>query len=350
MSRRFVAQRGPTRVVFATGSLATLADEVDTLGVGRLLVVSSPRGVRDAADGMGRLRDRIAGVLPIAAEHVPAPVVRAAVEEAERSHARGLLSIGGGSSIGLGKAVAVALGLPLAAVPTTYSGSEMTSLYGVTERDEKRTARDPRARPRLVLYDPSLTLGLPPAVTVASLWNAMAHAVEALWYRDAPAEALDDAARALSLITGCLPTLVEHPDDRAARDDALEGAHLAGAALESTGTALHHKLCHVLGGAFGLPHAGTHAVVLPHVVRFHQDAAPEALRRLGEALRGEPVEALFALARRTGAPTSLAALGLPPAALPAVVDRLLAAPFDNPRPLDRESVSALLQAAIGEPG
>ena len=332
--------------MFATGCSATIAIEADRLGVSRVLLVCSPRRTGDAAPLVDRLGARLVGTLPIATEHVPAEAVGVALEEVDRTRADALLALGGGSALGLGKAVAVAREVELIAVPTTYSGSEMTSIYGVTEGAEKRTARDERVRPSLVLYDPALTLALPARTSIESLWNAMAHCVEALWWPDADPIALLAAERGLATIVRAMPALAAQPADPQAREQALLGAYLAGVALGDTGTALQHKLAHLLGGSFGLPHAATHAVLLPQVVRYNAEAAPEAARTLASVLDAvDAASALHALALRVGAPTRLDALGFSPAYIDAAIDKLLSVPMQNPRKLERPALRALLSAA-----
>ncbi|MDF1506490.1 iron-containing alcohol dehydrogenase, partial [Roseisolibacter sp. H3M3-2] len=195
-----------------------------------------------------------------------------------------LLAVGGGSAVGVAKAVALAGGPPVAAVPTTYSGSEMTPIWGLTRDGAKETGRDERVRPRAVLYDPLTTLDLPARVTGPSALNAAAHCVEALYAPDAgPVTALL-AAEGLRAIAGALPGVLRAPADVAGRTALLYGAWLAGLALGASTMGVHHKLCHVLGGSFGLPHAETHAVVLPHAAAFNAGAAPEALRAAAGAL------------------------------------------------------------------
>jgi maleylacetate reductase len=347
-ARRFTAQRSGTRIVFATGCSATVADEADGLGVARVLLVCSPRRTADAAVLVDRLGSRLVGTLPIATEHVPAAAVELALEEADRTRADALLALGGGSALGLGKAVAAARGLRLIAVPTTYSGSEMTAIYGVTEGGRKRTARDERVRPSLVLYDPALTTALPIRTSVESLWNAMAHCVEALWWPQADPLALLAAEHGLVTVVEALPALVAQPTDAQAREQALLGAYLAGVALGETGTALQHKLAHLLGGSFGLPHGATHAVLLPHVVRYNAEAAPEAAATVARVLQvSDPAAGLHALAERVGAPTRLDALGFSPAYIDAAIDKLLSVPMQNPRKLERAGLRALLAAACG---
>ena len=345
-ARRFTAERSGTRIVFATGCSAAIAQEAERLGVSRVLVLCSPRRTADAALLVDRLGSRVVGTLPIATEHVPAATVSLALEEADRTRADALLALGGGSALGLGKAVAAHRQLRLIAVPTSYSGSEMTPIYGVTEGADKRTARDERVRPALVLYDPALTIALPVQTSVESLWNAMAHCVEALWWPDADPVALLAGEHGLRTIVEAMPALVLRPDDVAAREQALLGAYIAGIALGDTGTALQHKLAHLLGGSFGLPHAATHAVLLPHVVRYNTQAAPAAAATIASVLGVvDSSLGLLALAQRVGAPTRLDALGFSPAYVDTAVDKLLTMPMQNPRKLERSALRALLSAA-----
>ena len=347
-ARRFVAQRGPTRVVFATGCSDQLAREVEPLGFARVLVVCSPRREREAGALAAQLGERAAGVLAIAEEHVPAAIAAAAVDAVDAARADGVLALGGGSAIGLAKAVAAERPVRALAVPTTYSGSEMTSIYGITHAQEKRTARAERVRPALVLYDPALTCALPRATSLASLWNALAHCVEALWWPDVDPVAELAAERGLQLIARCLPALARDPQQLAAREQALEGAYLAGLALGETGTALQHKLAHVLGGTFALPHAATHAVLLPHVVRYNATAAPRAVQIIAAALGAtDAADALAELAVETAVPTTLIDLGFARDQIDAAVDKLLAAGGYNPAALERQRLRSLLSAACG---
>jgi len=346
MAKHFVAQHGETRVVFGEGSLARAGEELDRLGLERVLVVGTP-GRRRELDGVAQaLGARAAGVLAIAKEHVPTEIAAEGAREAARLGADAVLAVGGGSSVGLAKAIAlITERVRVVAAPTTYSGSEMTEVWGMTEGGVKRTGRDARVRAALVLYDPTLTYGLPRGVTVASAWNAIAHAVEALWAPDVdPAVALA-AEESLALFARALPRLVAAPDDRAARASALEAAYLAGVAIAGATMGLHHKICHVLGGR-GMPHAETHAALIPHVVRFNRDHAPEAMRRIARALGAiDPAAAMFALAAETGAPSSLADLGLARAAIPEIAGVVVAANPPNPRAIDAPSVVALLEGA-----
>jgi maleylacetate reductase len=288
MARHFSIRRGATRVLFGAGSAGNVPRELDALGAHKVLVVCTPGRAEDAARMSDRLGARSAGSFADAREHVPVETVKGAQRVLDASGADTVLALGGGSAIGLAKALALRANVRIAAMPTTYSGSEMTAMYGTTEGGEKHTGRDERVRPSLVVYDPERTASLPRDVSMTSLWNAMAHAVEALWMNPSDRAAHAVAEEALRLLCTSVVRLAARLDDEGAREDALEGAYLAGAAFSDSGAGLHHKLCHLLGGMFDLPHAPTHAAVLPHLVRFHREAAPDAMGALARALVCSP--------------------------------------------------------------
>jgi maleylacetate reductase len=352
MIRPFTYQALPMRVVFGAGSLAKLPDEVAALGLTRVLVLCSPEQEATGQAVAAALGERAAGVLPEARMHVPIEVARRARELAAELGADGCVAVGGGSAIGLGKAIALEHDLPVVAVPTTYAGSEMTPVWGLTEGGQKRTGRDVRVLPRSVLYDAELTLSLPAGMSATSGMNAIAHAVEGLYAPDAtPIVSLmaEEGSRALA---AALPRVVADGSDRDARADAQYGAWLCGAVLAATTMSLHHKLCHTLGGTLDLPHAQTHTVVLPHALAFNQPAAPQAVAALSRALGGvpDPARELWELAGRLGAPRSLAELGMKESDIPRIVDLAVANPYANPRPVTRDGIEALLLTAwAGDP-
>jgi alcohol dehydrogenase class IV len=253
---------------------------------------------------------------------------------------------GGGSTIGLGKAIALTSGLPVIAVPTTYSGSEMTAVVGMTEGGAKKTQRDPRMLPKTVIYDPELTLGLPAATSAASGMNAIAHCVEALYAHDANPVGMLFAEEGIRALASALPRVVAAPADLEARSDALYGAWLAGSSFATTSLGLHHKLCHVLGGTFNLPHAETHSIVLPHAVRYNRDAAPDAMRRIARALEAQDAcTALYDLEVKLGLKMKLAEIGMPADGLERAAKMATESPYPNPRPPDYQGVLAVLQDA-----
>ncbi len=334
------------RVVFGAGALDKVAEEVERLGLSRILVLSTPRQGALAARVTTLLGDRAGGTFDGARMHVPVASVVAAEEAVGAAGADGCLAIGGGSTIGLAKALSLRLGLPSVVVPTTYAGSEMTPVWGLTEDGRKRTGRDPVVLPRSVVYDPDLTHALPAAVSGPSGLNAIAHAVEALYAPDGTPVVSAMAERGVHDLAAALPTVVADGADAAARALALQGAWLCGACLGATTMGLHHKLCHALGGMLDLPHAETHAIVLPHVAAYNLPFAPEADTVLRRALATDDVpSALRALAARVGVPAGLRALGVDHADLARVADEVLAAPYRNPRPPTRGDLEAILEAA-----
>jgi alcohol dehydrogenase class IV len=346
----FVYQAQPARVVFGAGALQQLPAEIDRLGARRALVLCTPGQAAAAERVAALLGARAAGVFAKAVMHVPIESVHAARDEARRLEADCAVAMGGGSTTGLGKAIALDSGLPIIAIPTTYAGSEMTPIYGITEGGIKTTGRDARVLPRCVIYDPKLTLGLPFAITVTSAFNAIAHAAEGLYAPDAnPIVSLmaEEGIRACAAALRPLQADARNPD---ARGDALYGAWLCGTVLGATTMGLHHKLCHTLGGSFNLPHADVHTVVLPHALAYNASAAPEALRRMARALdianANDVPRALQELARRYGAPLSLHALGMPAEGLDRAADLAVRNPYANPRALDRTALRALLQRAF----
>ncbi|MDP3082877.1 MAG: maleylacetate reductase [Rubrivivax sp.] len=343
----FVYQARAGRVIFGAGSLQHLGREVLALGAERALVLCTPEQRASAEMIAARLGPRAAGLFDQAAMHVPIEVARDARALAARLNADCAVAIGGGSTIGLGKAIALESGLPILAIPTTYAGSEMTPIYGLSEAGLKRTGTDLRVLPRTVIYDPELTLTLPVPMAVASGINAMAHAAEGLYARDANPVTSLMAEEALRALAAGLPAVVAQTDDLGARGQALYGAWLAGSVLGSVGMALHHKLCHTLGGSFGLPHAQTHTVVLAHALAYNAGAAPQAMARIARALGVDDAAlGVYELARRCGAPLALRELGLAEADLDRAADIAAANPYWNPRPIARAGLRSLLQAAF----
>ena len=344
---QFIHTSYPVRVVFGAGALAHLEREIDALGASRALVLATPEQAAQAEEVARRLGARCAGVFARAVMHVPIETARAARAEAARVGADCAVAIGGGSTTGLGKAIALESSLPILAIPTTYAGSEMTTIYGITEGGLKKTGRDARVLPKTVIYDPELTLGLPVGLSATSGMNAIAHAVEALYAVDANPIVSMIAEEGIRALAAGLPAVVAAPGDLAARANALYGAWLCGVALNGTSMALHHKLCHTLGGSFNLPHAETHTVVLPHAVAYNARAAPEAMARIARALgTADAASGLYALEERLGTPLSLKQLGMPESGLERTADVAVASPYPNPRPLERGAIRKLLDDAF----
>ena len=283
--------------MFGAGALAQVAEETARLGFERALLIATPgSGARLGQQLLALVGHRAAGLYPHAVMHVPKPVADAARVAAQAARSDALIAAGGGAAIGLAKVLARDLGLPILAVPTTYSGSEATAIWGESDGERKSTGRDPRVLPRTIVYDPDLTLTLPAAVSAASGMNALAHCVGGLSVADRTPVTIAYALEAARRLATHLPRVVENGSDRQARGECLIAAWLAGMVLVA-GTGLQHKLAHVLGG-LGLPHAQTHAIILPHVTRFNMAAAP-ARERLADALGAEdPAECIAAMLDR----------------------------------------------------
>jgi len=343
---RFVYEQPAARVVFGVGALDRLAEEVQRLGARRVLVLATPSKRHEAEEVARRLGPLAAGVFAEAAMHVPIEKARAARDMAKRLDADCCVTLGGGSTTGLGKAVALDSGLAIVAVPTTFAGSEMTPFYGLTEGGVKRTGRDRKVQPKTVIYDPTLTRTLPPKIAGPSGMNAIAHCVEALYAQDANPVISLLAAEGIRSLARSLPIVVREPANLDACSEALYGAWLAGTSLAATGMAIHHKLCHTLGGSFNLSHADVHAVVLPHATAFNRDAAPEAMRIAAEALGAEDApQGLQELALSIGAPIALKDIGMPRDGLDRAARLATENPYYNPRPIDYSSVRQLLEDA-----
>jgi maleylacetate reductase len=339
----------PGRVVFAAGAARRLlSDEVERLGGTRVLLVAAEPELRLADELSRPLGDRVVACFDGIRPHVPVEVGSAATALARDTGANCLLTVGGGSTTGTAKAVALETGLPILAVPTTYAGSEMTPVWGSTDGGRKTTGRAAAVQPRTVVYDPELTFTLPAAITAASGMNAIAHCVEAFYAPGRSPIASLIAEEGIRALAAGIPAAVEQPEQLEARAAALYGAYLAGAAFAVAGSGLHHKICHVLGGAYDLPHAETHSVVLPHVTRFQEPALPQVMGRIAAALGadGSPAVALHALAARLGLPLGLEEIGMPDDGVERVVGPIVdAAPADNPRPVDADGVRTILRAA-----
>jgi len=343
----FVYDILPSRVIFGVGCLDRLPEEIERLGATKALVLSTPEQRQSGLDVVARLGGRAVGLFDRAVMHVPIETAEAARDEARKLGADCCVAVGGGSTTGLAKAIALVSDLPILAIPTTYAGSEMTPIWGLTEKGLKKTGRDVRVLPKTVLYDPSLTLTMPAMFSATSGMNSIAHCVEALYSKDANPIISMIAEEGIRSLAHGLPAVVKQPNDLDSRSETMYGAWLGGVSLGAVGMALHHKLCHTLGGSFNLPHAETHTVVLPHAAAYNAPAAPEAMSRIARALGADSAaEGLYDLAMSLGAPTSLEALGMKAGDLDRVADLAVQNPYYNPRPISRDGIRALLDDAF----
>lgn len=342
----FVYEVASSRVVFGPGRLSEAGAELDRLGVRRALVLSTPEQVEDAERLAEALGERSAGVFAQAAMHTPTSVTARALEYVTQIGADGTAAIGGGSTIGLGKAIALHTDLPQLAIPTTYAGSEMTPILGQTEDGTKTTQRSAAVLPETVIYDPELTYSLPARIAGPSGMNALAHAVEALYAENRNPIVSMQAEAAVAALGRALPVIASGGEAEEARAEALYGAWLAGACLGAVGMALHHKVCHTLGGSFDLNHAVVHAVMLPYTARYNAEAAAEPMARVARALCVEDAPGgLYDLMVKTGETRSLRDLGLSEADIDRAAALAVRNPYYNPRPVTQEGVRAMLAAA-----
>jgi maleylacetate reductase len=352
----FTHTMAPGRVVLGAGAVNQLSAEIERLGASRALVLATP-GRKDQTDAAtNSLGSARVGLFAKAKMHAPVEIAAEGLAEARRLNADCLITIGGGSAIGLGKGVALELGVPLICIVTTYSGSEMTDACGMLDGGRKIMHQSPNMRPKTVIYDPELTVGLPPSVSGPSGMNAMAHCVSAICSRNpTPMKSLI-SLEGIRAMADALPRIYENPNDVDARGDALYGAWNCGIAAGLGGRGLHHKLAHVVGGSFGLPHAETHTVLLPYSTAYNAPAVPDAMATIAKALgrsgNADAAGALSDLSKTIGAPASLKDIGMQESDLDKAADEVMENQYPNAAPYDRTKIRALLQAAFegAEPG
>lgn len=341
----FVFTANPARVIFRSGAVNALVEEADSLGCKRLLLLSTSGRVDAAKIATHSLGSRIVAVFAGARMHTPVDVTLEAIEIAKSAMVDGIISYGGGSTTGLGKAIALRTGLPQIVIPTTYAGSEMTPILGETEHGVKITQSSLSILPEVVIYDVDLTLSLPATTSGTSGINAIAHAVEALYARHQNPIVSAWALEGIASLYNALPRITANPSDSEARSKALYGAWLCGLCLGSVGMSLHHKLCHSLGGSFNLPHAETHSVILPHALAYNAPAIGSVMARLQAVMGADPVRALFDLARVVGAPSSLQALGMSRDQIDDALHVAISNPYWNPRRIEAAPLRELLENA-----
>lgn len=343
----FVYQALSQRVVFGFGTLATIGDELSALGLSRALVLSTPQQ-RQSADALAlQLGPLAVGVYGKATMHTPTDVTADAMRMVRELGADSVVALGGGSTTGLGKAIALRTDLPQIVVPTSYAGSEATPILGETADGAKVTKRDPKILPEVIVYDIDLTMTLPATMTVTSGMNAIAHAVEALYTQDRNPIISMLAQQGIEALVRALPAIRTDGSNRDARSDALFGAWACGTCLGAVGMALHHKICHVLGGSFDLPHAETHTVMLPHATAYNERAVAELLAPVARALdAGSAGGGLWDFAKTLNAPMTLASIGMKEGDLDRAADLACANPYWNPQPIVRDEIRQLLDDAF----
>ncbi|KAF8508256.1 Dehydroquinate synthase-like protein [Hysterangium stoloniferum] len=351
----FIYNANPARVIFGSGTILQISEEVKRLGIKRPLVLSTPEQAKHAA----RVEELLAGVDGIqsagqfnkATMHTPLDVTLEALKVVEDRQVDGVIAIGGGSTIGLGKAIALKTDLPQIVLPTTYAGSEMTPIIGQTENGVKTTQSTAKVLPEVVIYDVEFTLSLPSGLSATSGVNAIAHAVEALYAQNGNPVVSLMAEEGIRALAKALPIIVENPEDKEARSDALYGAWLCASCLGLVGMSVHHKLCHVLGGTFNLPHAETHTIVLAHALAYNAPNIPEALSQIARALGHEnAVEGLNVLLTKLKVKRALKDIGMAEVGIDKAADLAVKNAYWNPRQIEKEGIREVIRRAwAGEP-
>ncbi|KAL2808045.1 hypothetical protein BJX63DRAFT_424922 [Aspergillus granulosus] len=342
----FEYNANPGRVVFGSGTLQKLPDEIARLDKKAPLILSTPQQVSHAERVKEVLKGQVAGIFTEATMHTPTHITDKAVEYAKAQNADVVVSIGGGSTIGLGKAISIRTGIYHICIPTTYAGSEMTPILGETADGLKKTRSDPKILPGTVIYDVDLTMTLPAAMSATSGVNAIAHAVEALYARNTNPVINLMALEGTRALASALPEIVENPSSQSARSLALYGAWLCGTCLGSVGMSIHHKLCHTLGGSFNLPHAETHTAVLPHAISYNAPNIPEAMKKLAEVLpgsEGDAIHGLNVLLEKLKVKRGVKDYGMKEEDIDKAADIAVSNPYWNPREIQREPIRELIR-------
>ncbi len=334
-----------SRVIFGPNSATIAHDELTALSATRVMAIGSGSALRRSRALLDSLEDLLVGAFDRVLPHCPIETVEAAEEAFCSLKADAVLTIGGGSAIGVAKNIRMRTGAISVVIPTTYSGAELTPIYGAKSTGEKRTGRDPKAKPQVAIYDPLLTLSLPHAETVSTGMNGLAHCVEAFYPKTAHPFVSALAIAGIEAFFDGLPRSVAAPEDISGRSRALEGGFYGGLLVQQVGIGLHHKICHILGGRHDIPHGVSNSVVLPHVAHFNRQAILKAAPQLVERFDGWPGKAIQSLAQRIGAPSDLRSLGLSREWLPALAEETVAGSVYNPRPYDIAEILEILEAA-----
>ncbi|KAL3417549.1 Maleylacetate reductase 1 [Phlyctema vagabunda] len=344
----FEYNAAPARVIFGSGTLTKLGDEIARQNLSLPLLLSTPQQVGQVEQLSALLNGKIAGIFTEATMHTPVNVTEKALEYAKSVHADSVISIGGGSTIGLGKAISIRTGLPHICIPTTYAGSEMTPILGETQDGKKTTRSDPKILPGTVIYDVDLTMTLPASMSATSGVNAIAHAVEALYARNTNPIINLLALEGIKALAESLPQIINDPSSTTSRSAALYGAWLCGTCLGAVGMSLHHKLCHTLGGSFNMPHAETHTIILPHALAYNAPAIPRVMSQLAGVLpgsEGDATKGLNVLLAKLQVKRGLKDFGFKEEDIDKAVEIAIGNPYWNPRPIEKEPLRELLRRA-----
>ncbi|KAE9366905.1 maleylacetate reductase [Stipitochalara longipes BDJ] len=344
----FEYNAAPARVIFGSGTISKLSEEVARQKLSRPLLLSTPQQIGHLTQLKTLLDGKEAGVFSEATMHTPSHITDKALAHAKSVNADSVISIGGGSTIGLGKAISIRTGLPHICIPTTYAGSEMTPILGETQDGKKTTRSDPKILPGTVIYDVDFTMTLPASMSATSGVNAIAHAVEALYARNTNPIINLLALEGISALSTSLPDIVSDPSSLSARQKALYGAWLCGTCLGAVGMSLHHKLCHTLGGSFNMPHAETHTIILPHALAYNAPNIPEVMKKIAEVLpgsEGDAIKGLNLLLEKLRVKRGLKDFGFKEEDVDKAAEIAVSNPYWNPRPVEEKPIRELLRRA-----
>ncbi|RYC80409.1 Maleylacetate reductase [Fusarium oxysporum f. sp. narcissi] len=338
------------KIIFGRGSIRQLPQCLQQLGFRRALVLSTPHQIDQAKQITDILESHVEAswIFSEATMHTPLNITEKALAFCQQNEPDVLVSIGGGSTTGLGKAISFRKGIYHISIPTTYAGSEVTPILGETVDGIKTTKTQFEILPKTVIYDVDLTLTLPLPMSLTSIINAIAHGVEALYAPNTnPIVSLMAAEGVRSLANGSYE-LLDDPDSIVARSICQYGAWLCGTCLGSVGMSLHHKLCHTLGGSFNLPHAETHTIVLPHALAYNAPKVPQAMKVLAGVLpdsQGDALRGLNTLLNKLGVPRSLKSIGFKEEDIGKAADIAVSKSYANPREIDRELIREVIRRA-----
>ncbi|HUI14096.1 MAG TPA: maleylacetate reductase [Xanthobacteraceae bacterium] len=345
----FTYRSDPIRIVFGAGAIGALAAEAEFHKMSRLVVLCSKSRLDFARRVTLGIADRCAGICDASEPNMPREAFERFLADLKAHNADGFVVIGGGSPIGLAKAAAATTKLPYIAIVTTYSGSEMAARWRIGVADNRISGEGAAALPATAIYDPELTLDLPPRTSAASGMNAIAHAVESLYGPDTNPVVQTMAEEAIRVLGSSLPRLVDNPRDLVTRSAVMYGAWLAANFRAEVG--LEHAIAQRVRQWFDLDHAHTHAIATPYAIGFNANAAPDAMRRITRALGvGDAARGLYDLNIRLGLPTGLKGLGMREEDIGKAVEVVAAVTIDHPRPVSKaDLLNILTQAYAGEP-
>ena len=346
--KNFIHNSLPARVIFGIGTIASLGEEIVRLGAQKALFCCTPGREKETENLITPLNNISAGLCPIAEQYVPLPMVEEGRRIAKQRKADCVVSYGGGTSVGLAKAIALELEVPVVCAVTTFSGSETTNLQAILTDGLRVGYKSDWMLPRTIIYDPETAMGVPLSIMIPSGVNAIAHGVEACYAQGAtPVNSLI-ASEGIGAMASALKRLASGQDNTESRGDGLYGAWLCGTSLGSAGVALHHKFAHVIGSTFDLEHSMAHTVALPYSVAYTTPGAPEAMRMIATALGAthkSAASALFELNQTIGAPTSLKEIGMPEDGIEKAAKMIADAPYPNPVPIEFDPILSMIEDA-----